>query len=88
MELQVSYAIGEPNPTSVYVNTFGTGTAPDSRIAAAVREVFSFKPADIIARLDLLRPIYAKTTNYGHFTKEDLPWEKTDRVDALLAAMK
>ena len=88
VELQVSYAIGEPNPTSVYVNTFGTGTAPDSRIAAAVREVFSFKPADIIARLDLLRPIYAKTTNYGHFTKEDLPWEKTDRVDALLAAMK
>lgn len=87
-ELQVAYAIGEPEPTSVLVNTFGTGTVPDEKIIAAVRKVFSFKPAEIIRRLDLRRPIYAGTVNYGHFTKENLPWEKLDAVDALKAALE
>ena len=86
-ELQVAYAIGEPEPTSVFVNAFGTGTVADEKIAAAVKKVFSFKPADIVRQLNLLRPIYARTVNYGHFTKPDLPWEQTDRTDALKAAL-
>lgn len=87
VELQVSYAIGEPEPTSIHIDTFGTGTASDEKIISAVKKVFSFKPANIIAQLDLLRPIYAHTTNYGHFTKSDLPWEQLNRVDALKAAL-
>lgn len=87
VELQVSYAIGEPEPTSIHVDTFGTGCFSDEKIIAAVKKVFSFKPANIIAQLDLLRPIYAKTTNYGHFTKADLPWEQLNRVDALKRAI-
>lgn len=83
VELQVSYAIGEPEPTSIHVDTFGTGTVSEEKIIAAVKKVFSFKPANIIAQLDLLRPIYAHTTNYGHFTKADLPWEQLNRVEAL-----
>ncbi len=83
-ELQVAYAIGEPEPTSILVNTFGTGTrADDETIAASVKKVFSFKPAEIIRRLDLRRPIYAGTVNYGHFTKPNLPWEQLNCVDAL-----
>jgi S-adenosylmethionine synthetase len=71
------------------VDTFGTGTISDEKILAAVQSVFSFKPADIVAQLDLLRPIYSHSTNYGHFGKEDadLPWEKLDKVDALKAAI-
>lgn len=87
VELQVSYAIGEPEPTSIHVDTFGTGTASDEKIIAAVKKVFSFKPANIIAQLNLLRPIYAHTTNYGHFTKADLPWEQMNRVEALREAL-
>lgn len=87
VELQASYAIGEPEPTSIHVDTFGTGTVSDEKIITAVRNVFSFKPANIVAQLDLLRPIYAKTTNYGHFTKADLPWEQLNRVDALRRAI-
>ena len=87
VELQVSYAIGEPEPTSIHVDTFGTGTLADEKIIAAVKHVFSFKPANIIAQLNLLRPIYAHTTNYGHFTKADLPWEQINRVEALQAAL-
>lgn len=87
VELQVSYAIGEPEPTSIHVDTFGTGTLADEKIIAAVKHVFSFKPANIIAQLNLLRPIYAHTTNYGHFTKADLPWEQLNRVEALQAAL-
>ena len=83
VELQVSYAIGEPEPTSIYINSYGTGAIDDAKIIAAVKKVFSFKPANIIEQLDLLRPIYAQTTNYGHFTKSDLPWEKCDKIDAL-----
>ena len=89
-ELQLAYAIGHPQPVSVHVDTFGTNKVDDTKIVAAVKEVFSFKPADIITQLDLLRPIYSHTTNYGHFGREDnldaLTWEKTDKVDDLKSA--
>ena len=84
VELQVAYAIGHPEPTSILLDTFGTGACPDDRITGAVKKVFSFKPADIIDQLDLLRPIYRQTTHYGHFTKPDLPWEQINRTDDLL----
>jgi len=87
-ELQVAYAIGHPKPVSVFVDTFETGRVPDELIALAVQEVFSFKPADIIRQLDLLRPIYRQTTNYGHFGKTGLSWEATNRAAALKAAVK
>ena len=87
-EIQFAYAIGYPDPVSVCINTFGTGQVSDEEIERAVCEVFSFKPAAIIKQLDLLRPIYSKTTNYGHFGKNDpeITWEKTDKVDALRKA--
>ncbi|MEP6662735.1 MAG: methionine adenosyltransferase [Verrucomicrobiota bacterium] len=91
-EVQFAYAIGYPDPVSVYVNTFGTAKdgLSDEGITEAVQKVFSFKPADIVKQLNLLRPIYSKTTNYGHFGKEDadLTWEKTDKVAALKKAVK
>ena len=87
VELQVAYAIGHPRPTSITVETFGTGQCSDEQIEGAVRSVFSFKPADIVEQLDLLRPIYRTTTNYGHFGKADLPWEQTSKVDALKGAL-
>ncbi len=89
-EIQFAYAIGHPLPVSVHVDTFGTGTKPDAAILAAVLKVFSFKPADIVKQLNLLRPIYSKSTNYGHFGKDDadLTWERTDKVAALQKAMK
>ncbi len=87
VELQVAYAIGHPKPVSVYVDTFGTGTVADARITRAVNRVFSFKPADIISQLNLLRPIYRQTTNYGHFGKRTLPWEQTNKAAALRAAL-
>jgi S-adenosylmethionine synthetase len=87
-EIQFAYAIGYPDPVSVCINTFGTGVISDEEIERAVSEVFSFKPAHIIKQLDLLRPIYSKTTNYGHFGKNDpdITWEKADKVDALRKA--
>ena len=87
-EIQFAYAIGHPDPVSVCVNTFGTGVVSDEAIEKAVCEVFSFKPADIIKQLNLLRPIYSKTTNYGHFgkTDPDITWEKTDKAEALRKA--
>lgn len=85
-EIQVAYAIGYPQPLSIAIETFGTSKIPEEKIEKAIRKVFSFKPADIIAQLDLLRPIYKKTTNYGHFTKSDLPWEKTDKAGELKKA--
>ena len=85
-EIQVAYAIGYPQPLSIAIETFGTSKVPEEKIEKAIRKVFSFKPADIIAQLDLLRPIYKKTTNYGHFTKSDLPWEKTDKAGELRKA--
>ncbi len=87
-ELQVAYAIGYPDPVSVYVDTMGTGRVADEKIARAVKQVFGFKPADIVAQLNLLRPIYRQTTNYGHFGKAGLPWEQTNKVAALRAAVK
>ena len=88
VELQVAYAIGYPDPVSVYVDTKGTGRIDDVKIAKAVTKVFGFKPAEIIKQLDLLRPIYRQTTNYGHFGKKGLPWEETSKIAALQAAVK
>jgi S-adenosylmethionine synthetase len=91
-EIQFAYAIGYPEPVSVCVNTFGTAVngLGDAKIEKAVKEVFSFKPANIIKQLNLLRPIYAKTTNYGHFGKndKDITWENTDKVKDLRRALK
>ncbi len=87
-ELQIAYAIGHPRPTSIHVDTFGTHAIPERRIIAAISEVFSFKPADIVRQLDLLRPIFRGTTNYGHFAKPGLTWEETDKVEALIKASK
>ena len=87
-ELQLAYAIGHPKPVSVFVDTFDTGRVSDEAIAGAVQQVFSFKPADIVAQLNLLRPIYRQTTNYGHFGKQGLPWEETNKVAALRSAVK
>lgn len=90
-EIQFAYAIGYPDPVSVCVDTFGTGVLDDAKIAAAAEKVFSFKPANIVRQLKLLRPIYSKTTNYGHFGKLDdlnaITWEKTDKVTALKKAV-
>jgi S-adenosylmethionine synthetase len=81
--VQLAYAIGVAEPVSVMVQTYGTGKVSDERIAAAVREVFSLKPAGIIKQLDLLRPIYRATAAHGHFGRAGFPWEKTDKAEAL-----
>jgi S-adenosylmethionine synthetase len=88
-EIQFAYAIGHPDPVSVCVNTFGTAVVSDEEIERAVCQVFSFKPAAIIKQLNLLRPIYSKTTNYGHFGKTDpaITWEKADKAEALRKAI-
>ena len=87
-EVGVAYAIGVAKPVSVFVDSYGTGKFPDDKLADLVNECFDLRPAAIIRDLDLKRPIYAQTAAYGHFGREDLnlPWEKTDRVDALKAA--
>jgi S-adenosylmethionine synthetase len=87
-EVQFAYAIGHPRPVSVHIDTFGTNTVDEEKIERAVTEVFSFKPADIVKQLDLLRPIYSRTTNYGHFGKNDpeITWERTDKAGALKSA--
>ena len=85
-ELQVAYAIGYPTPVSIRVDTFGTGKVEENVIEDALEGIFSFKPADMVTQLDLLRPIYRQTTHYGHFTKPDLPWETLD--EARLASLK
>lgn len=89
-EVQFAYAIGHPKPVSVHIDTFGTNSVSEESIEKAVLKTFSFKPADIVSQLDLLRPIYSKSTNYGHFGKddEDLTWEKTDKAAALKKAAK
>ena len=90
-EVQFAYAIGHPQPVSVHIDTFGTHTVDEEKIERAVKAVFSFKPADIIEQLDLLRPIYSKTTNYGHFGKIDDPditWEQTSKADELHSAAR
>ncbi|ABD12350.1 methionine adenosyltransferase [Frankia casuarinae] len=88
-ELQVAYAIGKAEPVGLFVETFGTETVPVPEIARAVSEVFDLRPAAIIRDLDLLRPIYGQTASYGHFgrTLPDFTWERTDRADALRAAV-
>jgi S-adenosylmethionine synthetase len=89
-EVQLAYAIGVAEPVSVSVDTFGTSTVDETRIARGVREVFSGRPADIIRELKLLRPVYQKTAAYGHFGREEpeFTWEQTDKVQALLSAVK
>src|ERR1700757_4988281 len=90
-EVQFAYAIGHPKPLSVHIDTFGTHTVDEEAIERAVLATFSFKPADIIKQLNLLRPIYSKTTNYGHFGKIDDPdvtWEKADKAEQLKKAAK
>ena len=84
-EIQLSYAIGVAQPTSIMVDTFGTGVLSDEKLVEIVRKEFDLRPAGIIKMLDLRRPIYRDTAAYGHFgrTDLDLPWEKTDKVDAL-----
>ncbi|MFG2667812.1 methionine adenosyltransferase [Streptomyces sp. NPDC048387] len=87
-EVQVAYAIGKAEPVGLFVETFGTGSLPDTRIQEAVSAVFDLRPAAIVRDLDLLRPIYAQTAAYGHFGRElpDFTWERTDRVQALRKA--
>ncbi len=89
-EIQLSYAIGVAEPTSILVDTFGTGKVSDEKLTEAVRKVFDLRPAGIIKMLDLRRPIYKQTAAYGHFGRNDLnlPWEQTDRVEALKEAVK
>ncbi|SDO70986.1 methionine adenosyltransferase [Klenkia soli] len=88
-EVQVAYAIGAASPVGLFVETFGTGTVPDDVLEKAITSVFDLRPGAIVRDLDLLRPIYGPTAAYGHFgrTDLDLPWEKTDRVEALKGAL-
>jgi S-adenosylmethionine synthetase len=89
-EVQFAYAIGHPNPVSMNINTFETNAIPEEAIERAVNRVFSFKPADIIQQLNLLRPIYSKTTNYGHFGKDDpdITWEQVNQAENLRHAAR
>ena len=87
VEIQLAYAIGHPEPTSITLDCFGTEKVDESKIEKAVKEVFSFKPAEIVSQLNLLRPFYRETTHYGHFGKTDLPWEETTRADSLRNAI-
>ena len=88
-EIQLSYAIGVIEPTSIYINTFGTHTVEESKILEVIKKVFDLTPSGIIKRLDLKRPIYSQTAAYGHFGRDDLdlPWEKLDAVDDILDAL-
>ena len=89
-EVQVAYAIGKAKPVGLFIETFGTEKIPVSQITSAVLNVFDLRPAAIIRDLDLLRPIYSKTSSYGHFGRElpEFTWEKTDRVERLIDAVK
>jgi S-adenosylmethionine synthetase len=88
-EIQVSYAIGVAEPTSISLNTFGTGKLSDDEIVALVREHFDLRPAGLIEMLDLRRPIYRETAAYGHFGRElaNFTWEQTDRAALLQRAL-
>ena len=87
-EIELAYAIGVAHPVSIMVDTFGTGTVSDERIAQAVQQVFDLRPTAIIKELDLRRPMYRKLAAYGHMGREDLQvsWEKTNRTEALIRA--
>lgn len=88
-EVQISYAIGIAQPTSIFVNTFGTGVVSDQKIVEAIKQIFNLRPHGIIATLDLLRPIYANTAAYGHFGREEpeFTWERTDKIAKLQKAV-
>ncbi len=90
LEIQLSYAIGVAEPTSIMVDTFGTGKLSDLELVAVIRKYFDLRPAGIIKMLDLRRPIYKQTAAYGHFGRNDLdlPWEKTDKVEVLKGYLK
>ena len=89
-EVELAYAIGVARPVSIMVDTFGTGTVDDGRLAEAVQKAFDLRPTAIIKELDLRRPIYRQLAAYGHMGREDLDitWERTDRTEALLNALK
>ena len=89
-EVELAYAIGVARPVSIMVDTFGTGTVSDEKLAQAVQQVFDLRPTAIINTLDLRRPIYRQLAAYGHMGREDLgvPWENTDRVEELLNAVQ
>jgi S-adenosylmethionine synthetase len=82
-EVQVSYAIGIAEPTSISVNTFGTGKISEEQILSLIRENFDLRPKGLVAMLDLLKPIYRETAAYGHFGREQFPWEKIDKIEEL-----
>ena len=86
-EVELAYAIGVPFPVSITVDTFGTAKIAEEKIEEAVKKVFDASPAGIVKTLDLLRPIYQETASYGHFGRDSFPWEKTDKVEALKAAV-
>jgi S-adenosylmethionine synthetase len=86
-EIELAYAIGVAKPVSILVDSFGTGNVSDEKLAAAVNAVFDMRPANIIRELDLRRPIYKPVASYGHFGRDGLPWERTDRVAELKAAV-
>ena len=86
-EVELAYAIGYPEPVSVMVDTFDTGSVPEEVITAAVQKVFDLTPAGIISTLDLLQPIYRETARYGHFGREEFSWERTDKVEELKRAL-
>ena len=83
MELQVSYAIGMSKPVSLYINTYNTNKIPEDKILEIINKVFNFEPNNIIKELDLTKPIYHLTTCFGHFGKNNLPWEKLDKVEII-----
>ena len=82
-ELQVAYVIGRAEPTSVYINTFGTGKVSDEKLVEVIKQVFDFRPGKIIETLDLMRPLYRATAAYGHFGRAEFPWEKVDKAEQL-----
>ncbi|MFR5683498.1 MAG: methionine adenosyltransferase domain-containing protein, partial [Clostridia bacterium] len=79
-EIQIAYAIGMEKPMSIYIDTFGTNTIPEEEMIKLIEEKFDLTPNGIIQYLDLKKPIYTQTTNYGHFGKENLPWEKVIKI--------
>ncbi|SDB44663.1 methionine adenosyltransferase [Pseudidiomarina indica] len=87
VEIQISYAIGVAEPTSISIETFGTSTHSDEKLIALVRQHFDLRPYGLIKMLDLERPIYLPTAAYGHFGRDEFPWERTDKVEALLASI-
>ena len=83
IEIEVAYAIGVAKPVSVLVDTYGTGKVSDERLIEIINENFDLRPTKIIEQLDLRRPIYQKTASYGHFGRDEFPWEKTDKAEEL-----